>query len=110
MKFFGTWDTTHFPSFQQPQLKPEVLLWTCVAQELGFPLLLAASHLSLPGAGAQHLLHPPLPVCSRGENAHKYGVEVEGLFLHPAFPRRRCFVREMAGCEYRMLHCSWLNT
>lgn len=65
MKFFGTWDTTHFPSFQQPQLKPEVLLWTCVAQELGFPLLLAASHLSLPEAGAQHFIYPSQAVFQR---------------------------------------------
>lgn len=47
MKFFALEIQPNSHLSNKPQLKPLVLLWTCVAQEMGSPLLLAASFLPL---------------------------------------------------------------
>lgn len=46
MKFFAL-EIQPNSHLSKPQFKPLVLLWTCVTQEMGSPLLLAASFLPL---------------------------------------------------------------
>lgn len=82
MKFFALEIQPNSHLSNKPQLKPLVLLWTCVAQEMGSPLLLAASFLPLLTDPA--LLIPPEVHCFRDENSDKYGLVGEVLFLQPA--------------------------
>lgn len=107
MKFFGieTQPTSH-PSVNSSS-SLEFYSGPVQPRSWGFPLLSLPVVCLFQGQVPRTPQTPPQLSIQEMKMQIGMAQRQKALFLHPALTRDRCFIQEMTGCEYRMLHCSW---